>query len=94
MAATCKTCRHYGFYQMITGGPYGYAGPIPCANCSRFSWDNDNYEPVSFAPPEETTVKRTDGKGSMGVGNKLTRPLNSCPGGQDSIDRAIKVEEV
>lgn len=43
----CKTCRHYGFYQMITSGPYGYAGPIPCNTCSRFSMTEDNYEPAT-----------------------------------------------
>lgn len=42
----CKTCRHYGFYQMITNGPYGYAGTIPCTGCVHFSFDTDHYEPI------------------------------------------------
>lgn len=43
----CKTCRHYHFYLMITAnGGYHYAGPIPCQRCSRFSMDQDNYEPA------------------------------------------------
>lgn len=48
-ANTCQTCRYYHFYQMITNGtPYGYAGEIPCTSCSRFSWEKDNYEPVTI----------------------------------------------
>ena len=43
----CKNCRHYGFYQMITQGSYGYAGKIPCLTCSRFSSIEDNYESVA-----------------------------------------------
>lgn len=43
----CLTCRHYGFYKMITHGPYGYAGEIPCISCVHFSFVQDNYEPVS-----------------------------------------------
>ena len=50
MNGSCKTCRYYGFYKMITGGPYGYAGPIPCVNCSRFSSTEDNYEQAAIAP--------------------------------------------
>ena len=41
----CKSCTHYGFYKMITGGPYGYAGEIPCVTCWRFL-HQDNYEPA------------------------------------------------
>lgn len=48
MSESCKTCIHYGLYQMITSGkPYGYSGTIPCQNCSRFSWEQDNYTPMS-----------------------------------------------
>lgn len=44
---TCKDCRHYGFYQMITSGkPYHYAGKIPCLTCSRFTPTQDNFEPA------------------------------------------------
>jgi hypothetical protein len=42
----CETCSNYGFYKMITGRAYWYAGPIPCLNCSRFSWVEDNYKPT------------------------------------------------
>jgi hypothetical protein len=45
MRESCKTCSNYHFYLMITGGPYGYAGRIPCVNCSRFSYAQDNYSP-------------------------------------------------
>jgi hypothetical protein len=47
---SCRTCRHYGFYRMITEGPYGYAGVIPCTTCSRFSVVLDNYESCSGDP--------------------------------------------
>lgn len=43
---TCKNCQHYHFYLMITGGPYGYAGRIPCETCSRFSHQQDNFSPT------------------------------------------------
>ena len=52
----CKTCRHYGFYQMITNGPYGYAGEIPCVTCRHFSVAQDNYEPM-YPPPKEWSGK-------------------------------------
>lgn len=42
---SCKTCQHYDFYVMITSGPYGYTGVIPCQRCSRFSSREDNYKP-------------------------------------------------
>ena len=42
----CKRCRHYSLYKMITEGPYGYSGPIPCQNCKHFSCVQDNFEPV------------------------------------------------
>ena len=32
----CKTCVHYGILKMITGGPYGYGGDIPCLRCSEY----------------------------------------------------------
>lgn len=41
----CSECRHYSFYVMITGGPYGYSGEIPCLKCSRFSYLQDRFEP-------------------------------------------------
>ena len=44
----CKSCKHYGLYEMITSGPYGYSEKIPCHGCSRFSITEDNYESVSF----------------------------------------------
>jgi hypothetical protein len=43
----CRTCVHYGFYRMITNGPYGYSGSIPCTTCVHFSWSADNYTPSS-----------------------------------------------
>ena len=43
----CRTCVHYGFYRIITNGPYGYSGPIPCTTCVHFSWSADNYTPSS-----------------------------------------------
>jgi len=43
----CKECRHYGFYQMITQGPYAYAGKIPCVTCGRFDPKEDNFEPIN-----------------------------------------------
>ena len=46
----CKECRHYCFYLMITGGPYGYSGDIPCTRCSRFSTVEDNFEPIAPQP--------------------------------------------
>ncbi len=46
----CKQCQHHNFYKMITDGPYGYAGPIPCQRCSRFSVTQDNFEPINSAP--------------------------------------------
>lgn len=42
----CMSCMHYSFYLMITGGPYGYSGPIPCSSCDHFRWTNDNYVPA------------------------------------------------
>lgn len=42
----CRTCRHYGFYQMIPNEAYEYAGEIPCLSCSQFTMAQDNYEPV------------------------------------------------
>jgi hypothetical protein len=41
----CKECAHYGFYQMITNGPYGFYGYIPCANCIHFITTTDNFSP-------------------------------------------------
>ena len=41
----CKQCKNYWFYEMITLGPYHYAGPIPCLNCKRYPVFQDNYEP-------------------------------------------------
>ena len=43
---SCKNCRHYSFYQMITQGSYGYSGTIPCLTCARFSIQRDNFEPI------------------------------------------------
>lgn len=40
----CKTCRHYGFWQIIQQ-PYGYSGYIPCLNCKEWLKPQDNYEP-------------------------------------------------
>ncbi|MFA6359054.1 MAG: hypothetical protein WCY09_10450 [Candidatus Omnitrophota bacterium] len=55
MKSVCKTCKHYGFYEMITHGPYGYTGKIPCATCINFSFEYDNYEP---ATKEDVEVKK------------------------------------
>ena len=41
----CENCKHYSLKQMITEGPYGYSGKIPCLTCSRFSIKEDNFEP-------------------------------------------------
>lgn len=41
----CKDCLHYGFYQMITQGAYGYVGVIPCQNCQYYLTPQDNFEP-------------------------------------------------
>lgn len=48
----CETCAHYGFYQMITQGPYTYSDKdiIPCITCSQFSPRRDNYEPMPIPP--------------------------------------------
>ena len=42
---SCNNCHHYHFYLMVTGGPYGYSGIIPCLTCLRFSYQQDNYSP-------------------------------------------------
>lgn len=42
----CKTCVHYGQYQMITGGAYSYSGQIYCLNCQEWNKPQDNYEPI------------------------------------------------
>jgi len=42
----CKECTHYGFYEMITSGSYGYSGKIPCQTCLRFLTQQDNFEPI------------------------------------------------
>jgi hypothetical protein len=41
----CKDCQHYQIYKMITSGPYGYSGDIPCNRCIRFG-KNDEFVPV------------------------------------------------
>ena len=52
---SCKQCKHYHIYQMITNGrPYGYTGYIPCENCSRFSKREDNFEPVQVQQKDST----------------------------------------
>lgn len=53
----CKNCTHYHFYQMITGGPYGYSGDIPCTRCSRFASLQDNYVPIQ--PDTRTLTEKT-----------------------------------
>lgn len=50
---SCETCRHYGFYKMITEGPYSYSGRIPCANCVRFKSQEDNYKPIKDTQDKE-----------------------------------------
>jgi len=42
-----SNCGSYQLYLMITSGkPYCYSGPIPCLNCSRYSFIKDNYTPT------------------------------------------------
>lgn len=48
---SCKNCRHYSFYRMITEGPYSYSGPIPCLSCSRFTFKEDKFEPAQEEKP-------------------------------------------
>ena len=48
MTYKCKSCLHYGFYQMITRGAYGYAGDIPCDRCLHFTMSQDNYQPAEY----------------------------------------------
>lgn len=43
----CKSCGHYELYKMITGGPYGYSGDIPCLRCCRFQRMNDEYTAIN-----------------------------------------------
>lgn len=47
MSESCKSCKHYSFYQMITGGLYGYSGYIPCLTCSRIHPMDDKYQPIA-----------------------------------------------
>lgn len=48
MSNECNSlCGYYELYLMITSGKtYCYSGPIPCLNCSRYSFFRDNYSPV------------------------------------------------
>jgi hypothetical protein len=45
-ARTCKTCGNYDLFKMITSGPYGYSGDIPCLRCRRFLTANDEHTAV------------------------------------------------
>jgi hypothetical protein len=54
----CKNCNNYSFYKMITNGPYGHAGEIPCEKCSRFSFTHDNYEPREDRSPYDTNISK------------------------------------
>ena len=61
----CQTCANYGFYRMITNGPYGYSGPIPCTTCVHFSWSADNYTPslgIGTSSDEVTVHVDEDGR--------------------------------
>ena len=40
---SCKTCGNYELMKMITSGPYGYTGDIPCLRCCRFQQLNDEH---------------------------------------------------
>jgi len=47
MSDDCKNCGSYQLYLMVTSGkPYCYSGQIPCLNCLRFSWTQDNFTPI------------------------------------------------
>lgn len=61
MGNDCKSCRHYQLYEMITHGPYGYSGYIPCQTCSRLSWRPDNYEPITRVEPGDEAIKFLEG---------------------------------
>ena len=45
MSNECDSlCGSYQLYLMITSGkPYCYSGPVPCYNCSKFSFLKDNH---------------------------------------------------
>lgn len=48
MSEKCKSCGHYGLYQMITSGrPYGYGGDIPCHRCSECSQPHSEFTGVT-----------------------------------------------
>jgi len=55
----CKSCVNYGLYQMVTAGPYGYSGDIPCLRCSHFSTTEDNYvaATVSYSSSNKTQCR-------------------------------------
>ena len=51
----CRQCAHYGFYRMITDGPYGYAGKIPCLTCKHLDWQEDNFTPIGITIHQPTS---------------------------------------
>ena len=51
----CENCKHYGFYQMITQGSYGYSGYIPCLTCKWLDPKEDNFEPMNSYKPDNNS---------------------------------------
>ena len=48
MIDICKTCRYWGFREMLQK-PYSYSGDIPCLRCKRFCELQDLYEGSEIA---------------------------------------------
>ena len=65
---SCKTCGHYGLYQMIKAGPYGYSGDIPCLRCVRLHQFEDEHTGGDIVGGASETV---DCSGTVGPAIKI-----------------------